>query len=129
MAIIPIPSPGAVIVPLVAKKAFAAIVITLCLGLQIYALVSLSGKRWWPFVDYRMFSQSYSEGATFRAWELRGRACVITGQKCFRAEPPSADPALRPMSRSAPSVNMLVARGLPAPPIYFSSPGAGSTTT
>jgi len=63
------------IVPLVARKAFAAFVITLCLGLQLYAIVWLSGRRWWPFVDYRMFSKSYSVGATFQELELRGRAC------------------------------------------------------
>jgi hypothetical protein len=64
-----------IFVPRAVKKALAGVVITVCLAAQLYAILRPSGARWWPFVDYPMYSRSYSEGATFRVRELRVRTC------------------------------------------------------
>jgi hypothetical protein len=57
------------------KKGLAAAVALLCLAAQTYAIVRPSGARFWPFIDYPMFSRSYPEGATFRIHQLRGVPC------------------------------------------------------
>lgn len=62
-------------VPLGAKKALAGAVITVCLGAQACATVRPSGARWWPFLDYPMYSRSHSASATVRVQELRARTC------------------------------------------------------
>jgi hypothetical protein len=68
------------------QKALAALVITFCLSVQLYAIVRQSGVRRWPFVDYPMFSQSYAVGATFQMLELRARTCAETPQE-WKVEP------------------------------------------
>jgi len=62
-------------VPLGVKKALAGVVITICLGVQVYVMVRSHHERWWPFLSYPMYSRSYSAGATARVWELRARTC------------------------------------------------------
>jgi hypothetical protein len=57
------------------KKVLAALVVVFCLGVQLSAIVRPNGGRWWPFVDYPMFSSSFQEGATFKVHQLRGIPC------------------------------------------------------
>ena len=64
------------VVPLAVKKAFAAIVIVFCLSIQVTVILRGSEGRFWPFVDYPMFSQAAWMGTRFDMWELRARACV-----------------------------------------------------
>jgi hypothetical protein len=57
------------------KKVMASVVIAVCLGAQTYAIVRASGSRWYPFINYPMFSHSHSAGLTYRSLELWARTC------------------------------------------------------
>jgi hypothetical protein len=61
--------------PLTVKKLLAAMVIASCLGAQVYAAARPSGARWWPFMDYPMYSRSYPPGRTVASYQLRALGC------------------------------------------------------
>jgi hypothetical protein len=61
--------------PVLAKKSLAAVVIVVCLALQLHAIVRPAGARIWPFLDFPMYSDAHHEGDAIRMHELRGRNC------------------------------------------------------
>lgn len=62
-------------VPLTVKKLLAVMVIASCLGAQVYAAAWPSGARWWPFMNYPMYSRSYPPGRTVASYQLRALGC------------------------------------------------------
>lgn len=59
----------------VLKKSLASVVVAGVLGMQAAEVVSPHDGRWWPFVDYPMYSQAVGPGATSRMLELRAIPC------------------------------------------------------
>lgn len=64
---------------LLVKKSLAVGMIVFCLCIQLWAIFRPNRGRWWPFVDYPMFSSSYQKGDVFKVHELRGVPCNEPG--------------------------------------------------
>ena len=97
------------------KKALASVVIIVCLGLQTFEIVRPPWVSWparfWPFLDYPMFSRSFQPGATARMIELRAVSCEASRG----ARPIAASEIGQPGFRMRDRLRTIAAEGEGAP--------------